>query len=64
MPKQATEPAGRKQRAMSMAFPEHLAAYIDRQAEHLCCSRAAFLRRLVLEDMERAQDAGKAKTAA
>lgn len=55
MPHQVTEPPARTHRAMSFMFPEYLAQYIDSRAERLCCSRAAFLRRLVLEDLERGQ---------
>ena len=57
MTPQVTEPPARTHRAMSFMFPEYLAQYIDSRAERLCCSRAAFLRRLVLEDMEQAQKA-------
>jgi hypothetical protein len=40
---------------MSMVFPEYLAQHVDRQAERQTCSRAAYIRRLVLEDFERKQ---------
>lgn len=55
MPSQASEPPIRTHRAMSMVFPEYLAQHVDRQAERQTCSRAAYIRRLVLEDFERKQ---------
>ena len=56
-----TWPAREGLKVLTVEFRSDLVEHLDAQAEYLGCSRAAYLRRLVIKDMERQ---GPAPTAA
>jgi hypothetical protein len=54
-------PAREGQKTMTIELRADLVEHLDAQAEYLGCSRAAYLRQLVVKDMERQGPAVAAK---
>jgi hypothetical protein len=54
-------PAREGQKTMTIELRADLVAHLDAQAEYVGCSRAAYLRGLVVKDMERQGPAPAAK---
>jgi metal-responsive CopG/Arc/MetJ family transcriptional regulator len=51
-------PVPEGQKCITISLPTELVTHLDDRSTHLCCSRAAYLRQLIVLDRER--QAGKA----
>lgn len=45
------------QRSITIALPGELVAHLDARAVEMCCTRAAYLRQLILSDRKRSRKA-------
>jgi predicted DNA-binding protein len=53
MPHLMTSPAQPERKACTFDFPIEHVEHLDAQAEYLGCSRAAYVRQLIVRDIER-----------